>query len=150
MQIVRGLNHIHQEGIAHRDIKPDNILISTEDNSLKVKIIDFGFSTAFSKGDLECGTPNFMAPELLEKGKNVYCTKKVDVWALGVLLFYLCEGRYPFKGYDEKDLFKNIKLTEYTLKKTTDEQLIKILEATLQKDPSLRSSIKDILSNSDP
>jgi serine/threonine protein kinase len=92
-------------------------LISFKENDdVIVKIIDFGFATAVEKAELHCGTPNFMAPELLEKSVR-YCPLKVDIWALGVTLFYLCEGRYPFKGYDEKELFKCIRMGNYELKK---------------------------------
>ena len=81
-----------------------------------MKIIDFGFAITNTVGDLQCGTPNFMAPELTEK-KTKYCPFKADCWALGVLLFYLFEGRYPFKGFDEKDLFRNIRIGYYELKR---------------------------------
>lgn len=66
-----------------------------------VKLIDFGFATTVAKGETHCGTPNYMAPELFQK-KVIYNTFKVDVWALGILLYYLYEGCYPFKGYNEK------------------------------------------------
>lgn len=52
---------------------------------------------------------------------------KVDTWALGVLLFYLCEGRYPFKGFDEKDLFRNIRSGSYSIKKTMNEEIISVI-----------------------
>ena len=55
-----------------------------------VKIIDFGFATTANKADLHCGTPNFMAPQLLDKNLNKYCPLAVDIWALGITLFYLC------------------------------------------------------------
>lgn len=59
-----------------------------EDGKMMVKIIDFGFATMANKADLHCGTPNFMAPELLDKTAK-YCPLSVDIWALGVTLFYL-------------------------------------------------------------
>jgi len=57
-----------------------------------------------------------MAPELFAK-KNPYNPFKVDVWALGILLYYLFEGTYPFKGYNEKDLIKNINSGNVIFKK---------------------------------
>ena len=118
IRIAKAVAHLHQCGIAHRDIKPENILISfDEDGEIIVKLIDFGFATTTTTSDMHCGTPNFMAPELLESLRK-YNPFAVDVWALGITLFYLCEGRYPFKGYDERDLFRSIRKGAFEVKKT--------------------------------
>ena len=62
-RVLRGVIHLHEKGIAHRDLKPDNILLGfDEDGEMIVKIIDLGFATTNKIGDLQCGTPNFMAP----------------------------------------------------------------------------------------
>ena len=82
--------------LAHRDIKLENILV---DHNKSAKIIDFGFSVSFkNKKRLKvlCGTPCYMAPEITaRKTYNPCC---VDVWALGVLLFRMITGFFPFKG----------------------------------------------------
>lgn len=141
-KILRGVAHLHEEGIAHRDIKPDNILIcEDEDGEMLLKIIDFGFATSNNLADLHCGTPNFMAPELLEKVVK-YSTTCVDIWALGVTLFYLCEGRYPFKGYDEKDLFRSIRLGKYEFKKIQNESIMEIISEMLDPNPKTRATAK--------
>lgn len=57
------------------------------------------------------------------------------MWALGVTLFYLCEGRYPFKGYDEKDLYRAIRACKYETKKITSQPITRIIEQTLVADP---------------
>lgn len=141
-KMVRGVAHLHEDGIAHRDIKPDNVLVHfDEDGEMVVKIIDFGFATLNSVADLHCGTPNFMAPELLERtGK--YSTLPVDVWALGVTLFYLCEGRYPFKGYDEKDLFRSIRHGIYEFKKLESPKIRALIGEMLNPDPKTRITLK--------
>ena len=70
-RVANGIKYLHQQGISHREIKPDNILLSfDEDGFMVVKIIDFGFATSNPKADLQCGTPNFMAPELSDKAKK--------------------------------------------------------------------------------
>ena len=71
---------MHAHGIAHRDIKPENILICNsddEDEEVIIKIIDFGFATKSKKTDLQCGTPNFMAPELLSNLRNMILLRRI-------------------------------------------------------------------------
>lgn len=87
-----------------------------------------------------------MAPELLDRTKK-YSPIGADVWALGVTLFYLCEGRYPFKGYDERDLFRNIKKGVYEIKRTTSPILISIIEKTLVVNPEQRMPARDLTQN---
>ncbi|VDP02436.1 unnamed protein product [Soboliphyme baturini] len=92
-QIVSAVLYCHYNGIVHRDVKPENLLF---DKNNKIKIIDFGFSTFCSGSPLStfCGTPPYAAPELFQ-GKH-YDGLKVDVWSLGVLLYVLVFGGFPF------------------------------------------------------
>ena len=95
-QIVEGMAYCHRAGIYHRDIKTENILI---DRNKKIKVIDFGFSvksTPNTKLTLFCGTPNYMSPEIILKKE--YYGGPSDSWALGVLLFVIACGYFPFKG----------------------------------------------------
>lgn len=75
-------------------------------------MIDFGFS-AFSeiKQNFYCGTPSYMAPEIINK---LDYGKPADVWSLGVLLFVLLHGRFPFSGKDQAELFSRIKSGFYS------------------------------------
>lgn len=93
-QIVKGVKHMHDHNVAHRDLKLTNILI---DEEYTVKIIDFGFACeANEKHKMYCGTPSYMAPEIVEK--KIYMPKPVDIWAMGVILFKLLTGEYAFGG----------------------------------------------------
>ena len=95
-EIVLGIKYCHEHNISHRDIKLENILL-TENKS--VKIIDFGLSTLSSpntKSFLFCGTPSYMAPEIVTKKE--FSGPPADIWALGVLLYVITMGRYPFKA----------------------------------------------------
>ena len=100
--------------MAHRDLKPDNILIEEQFGSIhsldfKVKIIDFGFSVDMNsqkKLRTFCGTPSYMAPEIV--CKKEYCGKETDIWALGIILFNMVYGRCPFRGENERDLYRKI------------------------------------------
>ena len=92
----------------HRDMKPANVLLASKDpNNINVKITDFGFSTFFDlkEGKREqCGSPLYMAPELLSKKKYNY---KVDIWAVGIMLFKLLVG-----NDNKKQPYKNIRRVE--------------------------------------
>ena len=93
-QIVEAISYLHKKSIAHRDLKLENIIFTSKE---QVKIIDFGFSIqSNSKLRTFCGTPTYMAPELVRKSE--YWGHKVDVWALGVLLYRMLTGIYPFRG----------------------------------------------------
>ena len=114
-QIVDGMAYVHSQNIAHRDLKPDNILIQelppsiSSSSSIKVKIIDFGFSICQNgKNKLRtfCGTPSYMAPEIV--AKRDYDGKQADVWALGIILYAMIYGRCPFRGVNEKELYQRI------------------------------------------
>ena len=107
-QLAEGIYYLHSRNIAHRDIKLDNVLI--EETTRAIKLIDFGFSvvTPSDGGKLKifCGTPSYMAPELVRK--HSYDGKQVDMWALGVLLYVMLTGVLPFRGSTEKELFDKI------------------------------------------
>ena len=90
----------------HRDLKLENIVVDDRNN---IKLIDFGFAIKCTKGQKLksfCGTPSYMAPEICSRLE--YCGFASDVWALGVVMYIMLTGHYPFKGITEKDLFKNI------------------------------------------
>ena len=98
---------MHNNNIVHRDLKLDNILV--EESTRMVKLIDFGFSVVVGNGTplkIFCGTPSYMAPEIVRK--HEYDGKPVDIWALGVLLFVLLTGSFPFRGTSESDLYQKI------------------------------------------
>ena len=88
---------MHSQKIAHRDIKLENILIDTNE---KIKIIDFGFSVNFhqdgKKMKMLCGTPCYMAPEIVSK--KHYDAARADIWAMGIVLYRILFGIFPFAG----------------------------------------------------
>eukprot|EP00397_Hematodinium_sp_SG-2012_P005857 GEMP01005881.1.p1 GENE.GEMP01005881.1~~GEMP01005881.1.p1 ORF type:complete len:747 (+),score=79.74 GEMP01005881.1:20-2260(+) len=97
-QSLRALSFMHSRRIAHKDLKPENILY-TDDNSNTVKVIDFGLAEWFKQSqrysDLQCGTPLYCAPEIFSNSPFDF---RVDIWSLGIILFYMIEGALPFMG----------------------------------------------------
>ena len=106
LQVVKGISYCHKKNIFHRDIKLENILVLKDDT---IKIIDFGFGVKCNRDTYQklfCGTPSYMAPEIVKKEKYIACYS--DIWSLGVLFFAMLYGIFPFKGKDEDDLFEKI------------------------------------------
>jgi len=102
-QIVSGLQYIHDQNMIHRDIKLENIII-TPDN--KVKIIDFDFIVKANDPTVpKCGTPFYISPEIIND-KPV--DEHIDTWAIGIVIYILLTGRYPFDGSSHEDLYYKI------------------------------------------
>ena len=109
--IVEGIAYCHEKNVIHRDIKLENIMI---DENGTIKIIDFGFSIVIPKEkklSIFCGTPSYMAPEIVKK-RNYY-GQMADTWALGVLLYAMLCGKFPFKGHSDKELFRKIAKVQF-------------------------------------
>ncbi|KAI9190168.1 hypothetical protein H9P43_001601 [Blastocladiella emersonii ATCC 22665] len=110
VQLVSAVAYCHGLGICHRDIKLENILIDDRD---QIQLIDFGLAAPISDQPLtqHVGSGCYASPEMVKRVP--YHGPDVDVWSLGVLLFALCCGRFPFRGDAPSDLARAIKLGEY-------------------------------------
>ncbi|XP_053321387.1 protein kinase C theta type isoform X2 [Spea bombifrons] len=107
-EIVCGLQFLHSKGVVYRDLKLDNVLLDMEGH---VKIADFGMCKENMFGDAKtstfCGTPDYIAPEILLGQKYNY---SVDWWSFGVLVYEMLIGQSPFHGIDEDQLFQSIRM----------------------------------------
>lgn len=105
---------MHKNKIIHRDLKLGNLFIS---ENMELKIGDFGLATTIQyDGERKhtiCGTPNYIAPEILER-KSVGHSYEVDLWAMGVILYTLLIGRPPFETDDVNETYKRIHNNEYS------------------------------------
>lgn len=104
LQLCRALRHIHQRKIAHRDVKLDNVVLDA--STRRAVLVDFGLAlivrTQGSRLDVLCGSPDYYAPEMLDKGSKGYYGPAVDMWALGVLAYALLCGHFPFGSVQTK------------------------------------------------
>lgn len=108
MQMAESMEYMHSRRVVHRDLKLENILI---DEKLNLKIADFGFACYKSIDCLKSyrGTMTYMAPEIKE-GKT-YKGTQVDLFSMGVILFIIVQGIFPFKEARKEEYFYNLLLT---------------------------------------
>jgi len=148
-QVLEGIKYCHSRCITHRDIKLENLLL---DDKLNIKIIDFGFSTCIpndKKIKIFCGTPSYMAPEIV--AKTEYCGPPADIWALGVLLFTILSGSFPYRGDTDKELYRKISRAEYKLPSEVYSSLsveaINLIKKLFAIDANKRLTAKEVLND---
>ncbi|CAN4106030.1 unnamed protein product [Withania somnifera] len=107
-QLASGLNILHDNNLIHRDLKPQNLLLSSNNDHSTLKIADFGFARSLQPRGLAetlCGSPLYMAPEIMQLQKY---DAKADLWSVGAILFQLVTGKTPFTGNNQIQLLQNI------------------------------------------
>ncbi|XP_029677944.1 RAC-beta serine/threonine-protein kinase B isoform X1 [Formica exsecta] len=149
-EIISALGYLHSQGIIYRDLKLENLLLDKDGH---IKIADFGLC----KEDITygrttktfCGTPEYLAPEVLED--NDY-GRAVDWWGVGVVMYEMMCGRLPFYNKDHEKLFTLILLEEVRFPRTISNEARDMLGGLLIKDPSRRlgggpNDAKDIMNH---
>lgn len=137
---------MHAQGIIHRDIKPDNLLL-TEDDVLK--IVDFGVSEMFAKSNemmtnKSAGSPAFLPPELCQAKHGDVSGKAADIWSMGVTLYCLKYGELPFNGNSVLDMYKAIRDNPFSLPDEEDPDFVDLITRILDKNNSTRITLPEI------
>ena len=141
-QLVVALHFCHKQGVCHRDLKPENLLVDDKGN---IKITDFGLANIQAPSEAAkllstvCGTPNYVAPEVLkEKG---YTGSAADVWSCGVILFVMLAGYLPFDDPNINVLFQKIDKGEFRMCKTFTDPVKDLVSKLLTTDPAKRPTL---------
>ena len=137
--------------MVHRDLKPENLLLRCKESDSEIKIADFGFAKkATSDQSLKtvCGTPGYVAPELLRLEK--YGTKS-DLWSLGVITYILLGGYPPFFAETDRELIKMTKKGKYKFHEEhwgeISDEAKDMISSMLVLDPAKRASAADVLAH---
>ncbi|PIO71178.1 kinase domain protein [Teladorsagia circumcincta] len=134
--VLLGLEFLHKNNIIYRDLKLDNLLL---DKDGFVKLADFGLCKEgmgpSDKTSTFCGTPEFLAPEVLTESSY---TRAIDWWGLGVLIFEMLVGEPPFSGDDEEEIFDSIVNDEVRYPRFLSIESISIMRRLMRKNPEKR------------
>ena len=150
-QIANGVKYLHKYGIVHRDLKPDNIMITQQNDFGIIKIMDFGLSKIVSTQEKMVdgyGTLSYVAPEVLLRTPY---NKEVDIWSMGVILYYMLCGHLPFKG--NKEVVIAEKIVNDDLEFDEDEWEVRskrvrdLITSCLKKEPEERITIDEFLNH---
>jgi len=143
-QLCNAIAYLHAKGIAHRDLKLENILLDKKHN---IKLIDFGLSKygeAAKKMRTLCGTKYYLAPEIVRgEAYSIQC----DVWSLGVILFTMCCGFLPFDHDNEVTLMKAISMGLFKMPSFLAPDLQDLLKKILNPSQSNRVTVKEIVNH---
>ncbi|XP_028792489.1 CBL-interacting serine/threonine-protein kinase 8-like [Neltuma alba] len=145
-QLIDGVDYCHSKGVYHRDLKPENLLLDSLGN---IKISDFGLSALPEQGvsvlRTTCGTPNYVAPEVLShKGYN---GAAADVWSCGVILYVLIAGYLPFDELDLTTLYSKIENAEFSCPSWFPVGAKALIHRILDPNPETRMTIEQIKSD---
>ena len=155
-QIFTGLSYLHENNIYHKDIKPENILISKKESDLLtdeeyfwIQIMDYGYAKLFedNKKENTAGNIYYLAPEVLDKEYN----EKSDIWSVGIILYMFLVGKAPFDGLNNEEIMNSIKTKEYNVNNEKlnhfSEEIRDLLKGLLNKNSEDRLSAKQALNH---
>eukprot|EP01137_Pigoraptor_chileana_P017011 Opistho-2@74453 len=145
-QMISAIHYCHKNGIVHRDLKLENLLLDKNGN---IKITDFGFSAMYRPGQLMTtfvGSPAYAAPEII--ANEQYIGPSADIWSLGVIMFTLITGRMPFNDENQATCLEAILNAKYEVPDTVSADARNLIESILKRRPHERLSLQDIRQHS--
>jgi serine/threonine protein kinase len=136
-EIILAISYVHSLDIIYRDLKPENVLLDAKGH---IRLTDFGLSkegisNSSSGANSFCGTPEYLAPEILNRQGH---GRAVDWWSLGALLYEMLTGLPPFYCQDRERLFEKIRKSELHYPPSLSQNSKALLKGLLTKDPSKR------------
>ena len=148
-QVATAMFYLHSFGIVHRDMKPDNLMMISHEESAPVKIIDFGLSKIIGPSESTVdpfGTIPYAAPEIILR--HPY-DMSVDMWSFGVTLYFLLSGAHPFEAPSQQELLKRIVKVpppfEGAAWEKVSPEAIDLIQRLLEKDRASRIKIVQVL-----
>ncbi|KAI6973284.1 Pkinase-domain-containing protein [Hortaea werneckii] len=144
--MILGIEYLHAQGIIHRDIKPDNCLITADD---VLKIVDFGVSEMFEKESemhvsKSAGSPAFMPPELCVAKHGHVSGRAADIWSMGVTLHCLRYGHIPFEKPGMLELYESIREDPLPLQEESDLNFRDLMARIFDKNPQTRITMREL------
>ncbi|KAJ5661568.1 uncharacterized protein N7477_009184 [Penicillium maclennaniae] len=144
--LILGVEYLHAQGIVHRDIKPDNCLVTSDD---VLKVVDFGVSEMFEKNSTmftakSAGSPAFLPPELCVVKHGDVSGKAADIWSMGVTLYCLRYGKLPFEHQSIFELYASIRTSQVVCEEEPDENFKDLMSRILEKDPEKRIKMSEL------
>ena len=149
VQLIQACHYMHSRSVIHRDLKLGNLFL---DEQMNLCVGDFGLAALVrfpgERKKTICGTPNYIAPEILFDRDNGH-SFEVDIWSIGVILYTCLVGKPPFQTKEVKEIYQKIKENAYTFPDNLviSNEAIDLISSILNNDPGQRPSLGDILTH---
>lgn len=149
LQIIDAVSYLHKRCIIHRDLKLGNIFL---DENLEVKVGDLGLAAQLNEPNERkktmCGTPNYIAPEILASSDKRAYSYEVDIWAIGIMTYTMLIGKAPFDGGNADNTYKRIRQNEFSFPikdHHISHQARMFIRSILNTDPSQRLTLEQMV-----
>ncbi len=152
-QLVPTLKYLHESNVIHRDLKLGNLFLG---KNMELKIGDFGLAAKLANNrerrKTVCGTPNYIAPEILNSRRNVERAGhsfEVDIWAVGIILYTMLVGKPPFETNNMRLTYKKIRANEYRIPPEAElsPEAISLIQRVLVHIPEKRPKLDEIMND---